>query len=643
MRFVPFRRKILAAFLSLLAVVLGLALALVDRHQTRLVQSEVRSRLQVAREVFESMLRRRERQLTAALRLLSADFAFKQAMATGDAGTIGSAALNFRERVGADAVLIADEEGVLLADTTGRRKPGESLAGLPAAAGALEEEAVSSVDPLDGAVYQMAAVPIYGPDLIGILLAGFAVDDRMAAEIKQITLTDVSFSAGDQIAASTLDERGRALLRGARAGLAGGEERIIGPAGGRDIVLESRVAPRVSAYLQRSWEEALKPVRDLRRALLWTGLAALLLALLAGLRIAEGVTAPVEALARATGRLAEGDYGVRVSIPQRDEIGQLGRAFNRMVAGLEEREKIRSILRQTVSKEIAEEILKSGVSFEGEEKHVTVLFLDIRGFTTLSESLPPRELFRQLNSFWSHVDRAIGTHKGVIEQYAGDAIKGLFGAPVSSPGAAADAHRAALALLKELAEANVERRREGLSPWEIGVGLNTGPAAAGHYGSENRWAYTVIGDTVNLAARLEGLTKVYGVPIVVSRTARDAALAANASSKGRKDGAPAGDAASGGDFRYRSLDLVRVKGKHEPVEVFALLGEGVEAPPWLEAHEEGIRAYREGRFGPARELFAGLRRELPEDRAAGLYLERLSGLPDSAPAGWDPAHTMTSK
>ncbi|MEK7747326.1 MAG: adenylate/guanylate cyclase domain-containing protein, partial [Elusimicrobiota bacterium] len=522
MRF-PFRLKILAAFLALLGTVLAVSLLLVEHSQTARTEAEVRGALEVTRGVFLSLLERRQTQLATALRLMGGDFAFKQALSTADPATIESAAQNFRQRIGADALWVTDGEGRLYADTTRRMKPGRSLAKLPAVAAALREEPGTAVQVMMGKAYQVAAVPILAPDLIGVLAAGFAINDGVAFDLKKQTLSDVSFEAlgpGGGLFASTLPPPAhKALLSARGSGLRLGEAAVAGAPGSRQLILAFDVSPELRAFIQRDWEEALKPLRRLERTLQLIGLAGFALALAVGLLIAGGVTASVRKLAEATRRLSEGDPEVRVDIRSRDEIGELGAAFNRMVEGLREKEKIRSVLRKAVSKEIADELLKRGeINLGGEERSITVLFSDIRSFTTISEELAPPELVAQLNAYFASMARAIDRSQGVIDKFVGDAIMALFGAPLSTPQDAGNALRAALRMVEALDELNAEREGRGLRPWHNGIGLNTGRAVAGTMGSEERWSYTVIGDSVNLASRLEGANKSYGTNIIIGES-----------------------------------------------------------------------------------------------------------------------------
>jgi adenylate cyclase len=623
-RFIPFRWKILGGFLLLTGAVLGASLLIVDRDQTRQAKEDVTRELSATRTTFRTLLDRRERQLAAALALLARDFAFKKAIAmTRDPGTIESAAQSIRNEIGVDAVWVTDEDGTLYADTTHRLAPGTSVASLPTIAAALGGETASNIVVMDGVPFQLAAAPIYAPDPIGVLAAGFRIEDDVIGELKRITRADVSFAAQGRIFASTLDDAGRALLAEHLATLPVDHTALIGRRGDRQIVLAVRPTPEVTVTIQRSWDQALAPLRRQERLILLVGVLAFGLTALVGFFLADGVTASMRKLAAATGRVVEGDYEVRVTIPQRDEIGELGNAFNRMVEGLQEREKIRSLLRKTVSREIADELLRRGeIDLGGAMTEVSVLFSDIRGFTSIAERLQPQELVGQLNAYFTRMARAIEAQGGVIDKYVGDAIMALFGAPVRGEDDAARAQRAALEMIAALDILNRERRDRGLPPWVNGIGIHSGTAVAGTMGSQDRWSYTVLGDSVNLASRLEGITRHYGARIIVSGATRRAA---------------------GDGFLYRTLDLVRVRGRAEPVEIFELLAEAAEAPGWLAPFEKAVRAYRDGDFPLAREGFAEVLRRRESDTPSCRYLDRLEALAASLPDDWDPAHTMEEK
>ncbi len=543
-----FRHKLLACFVGLLFVVLGASLATMERLETKRAERDLVAELEMTRGLFNDLLAQRDRELAASLKLLSGDFAFKQAIATADPGTIASVAGNHRARMGADVLLVTDGDGAPLADTRGK---GRGKKGVPVVEKALDERSASGLYVLDGAPYQLAAVTINAPDVIGVVAAGFKIDDRLAESLKRTTRSEVTFLASGAAAGSTLPQDARADIAKA-AGELGAAPRIIRVGGERFLATGSEGGGPVGAVVMRSWDKAIEPLRALQRRVLWIGVIGLAATAFLGSLIAAGITASLAKLARAAGEISRGRYDVTVDIPSKDEIGDLGRAFTSMAHGLLEREKIRSILNRTVSKEIAESLVAQGkIELGGEEREVTVLFSDIRSFTTISESLPPKELVSQLNAYFTAVARAIESEKGVIDKYIGDAVMALFGAPVSTKDDPANALRAALAMSKAVDALNAEREKAGLPPMKTGIGVNTGNVVAGTLGSEERWSYTVIGDAVNLASRLESSTKDLGARIVVSRRTKELA---------------------GPGFSFRPLGSVTVKGKTEAVEVFELLG-----------------------------------------------------------------------
>ncbi len=618
-----FRLKLLACFGSLLAGILAAALQTINARQTAQAQEQVRAGLVGAEFVFGSLLERREQQLKTNLRLLSGDFAFKEALATADPETILSATLNHKQRIQADIMFVADAEGLALADTGGYFAPGRSMKSVGAVAQALEEQPGYSIHLLDEKPYQVACVPITAPDLIGVVAAGFSIDNALAAELKRLTDTEIAFVGKTKVLATTLEPSRAKALEAHLEGLPHNVPGLRALAGENYLALLSPVSRDVSALVLRSWDRALEPMRRLRRTLLIIGAAGLAATAFLGLLIAAGVTASLEKLVAATAKIAKGEYDIALDIRSKDEIGRLAESFGEMAKGLVEREKIRSVLSKTVSKEIAEALLAKGqIELGGEERAVTVLFSDIRSFTTISESLRPAELVSQLNAYFIAMARAIDGQHGVIDKYVGDAIMALFGAPLSSPEDAGHGVRAALAMVTALDVLNVERQSKGLKPWNNGIGLNTGTVVAGTLGSEDRWSYTVIGDAVNLASRLEALTKHYGVKVLISEATRLAA---------------------GGGIATRSLDRVVVKGKTAPVEIFEAIGEGA-PPPWAAQFDDGVRAYRSKDWKSAKAVFEATLAARPGDAPSRLYIERMAETdPATLPADWNAAVTMTEK
>ena len=340
--------------------------------------------------------------------------------------------------------------------------------------------------------------------------------------------------------------------------------------------------------------------------LLW-GLAGLTLVGLAvsiggGTRIARSVTSPVRMLAENAGRVAQGDYRLQVDIPQKDEIGDLATSFNHMVRGLAEKEKIRDLLGKVVSPAIAQRLLSKKIELGGGDVEVTVLFSDVRNFTALCERRAPAEILALINSYLTRISAVIEDHDGVIDKYIGDAVMALFGAPLAHDDDPLRAVKTAIGMRRALAEFNLELAARGLPPLDIGVGINTAMVVAGNIGSPSRMNYTVIGDGVNLASRLEGLTKHYDVPIIVSESTRNAIPG----------------------FVFRELDRVRVKGKTRPVTIYQPLGAdgtlGADALSELAGYHAALGYYRAGDLARAHAAFTELSARPPERRLYEIYL-----------------------
>lgn len=227
-----------------------------------------------------------------------------------------------------------------------------------------------------------------------------------------------------------------------------------------------------------------------------------------GVIVAQIVAVPVFELVQASSKVAEGDLNVEVKERAKDEIGLLARRFNWMVRELRQRELMRELFGHVVSEEVREALLAGKVGLGGELKVVTVLFTDIRDFTSLSESNNPQEIVGLLNSYFEVVTEAIRKAGGLVNKFGGDSTLAIFGAPISAPApeTARRALEAAFNIRTRLAEFNARRIEKNLQPIRIGIGINTGEVVTGNIGSRDRFEYTVIGDTVNTAARVQSLT-----------------------------------------------------------------------------------------------------------------------------------------
>ncbi len=236
-------------------------------------------------------------------------------------------------------------------------------------------------------------------------------------------------------------------------------------------------------------------------------LLTLLCGLLGALMIARRIAQPLTDLSAAMGRLREGDFDVQAtSLKQsNDEVGDLARAFDSMTAGLKERERLRGTLGRYVSDPVAKRILseESDLHLRGEVRHVAVLFLDVRGFTTMSERLTPSEVVALLNEYFDVVVDRVTANGGSVNKFIGDAAMCIWGAPSAVPEPEKSAVACALQIQEAGARLSADRTRRGLLTVAFGIGINAGEAVAGNLGAARRLEYTVIGDAVNLAQRLE--------------------------------------------------------------------------------------------------------------------------------------------
>ncbi|MCX8085540.1 MAG: adenylate/guanylate cyclase domain-containing protein [Rhodocyclaceae bacterium] len=283
---------------------------------------------------------------------------------------------------------------------------------------------------------------------------------------------------------------------------------------------------------------------------------------------------------------------------------------------------------QYVPPELVEEMAKNpaGYSMAGKRAELTVLFSDVRGFTTISEGLPPEELAALMNEYLGAMTAVIRRHRGTLDKYIGDAIMAFWGAPVADPEHARHAVQTALEMHAALVDLNRDLQAKGWPALKIGVGINTGPMTVGDMGSPVRKAYTVMGDAVNLGSRLEGITKQYGVGIILGEGTREKL---------------------GQDFVLRELDRVRVKGKAEPVGIYEPLGRAGEVDAAtlarLERWHEALAAYRAQDWPRAEALLAALQHEAPH-ALYDLYLRRISHYRAEPPGpDWDGVTTFETK
>lgn len=230
------------------------------------------------------------------------------------------------------------------------------------------------------------------------------------------------------------------------------------------------------------------------------------------------ITNPIHKLVDLTKQISSGIYNVTVPRKSHDEIGELAFAFEEMAEGLEQRERLKSTFGKFVNKELAEQALKGELTLGGERKKVTILFTDIRGFTSMTEKMQPEEVLSMINEYLSLMVKVITAHNGVVDKFGGDSIMAMWGAPITREDDTLNAVTTCLGMREALFSLNIKRRGEGKQEIRIGMGLNTGFAIAGNMGSSDKMEYTVLGDTVNLASRIESHTKESKCDILINQT-----------------------------------------------------------------------------------------------------------------------------
>jgi ABC-type antimicrobial peptide transport system permease subunit/class 3 adenylate cyclase len=296
-------------------------------------------------------------------------------------------------------------------------------------------------------------------------------------------------------------------------------------------------------------------IRQVLEGSLGVTVAALALAIGLTVFFTRRALAPVAQIAQASNAVARGDLSQRIPETRWDEVGRLSRSFNDMVKGLNERERIRDLFGRYVSREVQEEVLAGRVTLRGERKTITVLYVDMRGSTTFAESHAPEDVMAALNQYFEVIILATEAYGGIVNRFVGDEAVCVFGAPTEIRDHAERAVQAALAMREGLAYVNQKRTALGQPVLKFGMGLNTGEVTAGATGSEERQEYTVIGDAMNLGARIQDLNKTFPDYGILLSEFTLAALGPCAE-----------------DYEFADLGAAEIRGKTQPVRVYGLVG-----------------------------------------------------------------------
>jgi len=365
-----------------------------------------------------------------------------------------------------------------------------------------------------------------------------------------------------------------------------------------------------------------------------TALAAAL-GLLFAILVSGGITRPVRLLLQSTREVEAGHLDRSIEVITADEIGQLSAAFNRMVEQLRHKERIRETFGRYIDPRVVEGLINQPklAAAEGQRRVMTIMFCDMKGFTTLSEGMTPQGLVKVMNRYLSTMSEPIHRHGGVIDKYIGDAIMAYWGPPfVEEADESQFACLAATEMIKRigtLREEVTELLGVRVLPTEcdVRIGVATGEALVGSIGSEIMMNYTVMGDTVNLAARLEAANKLYGTRSLIA----EATVA-------KTDNA----------IQFREIDRLMVAGQTQPQAVFELLGRKDELTAKQDLlrtrYADGLLAYRAQRWDEARAAFHAVLEAVPTDGPSATLLSRIDHLQQHAPgADWDGSWRLENK
>jgi adenylate cyclase len=379
-------------------------------------------------------------------------------------------------------------------------------------------------------------------------------------------------------------------------------------------------------------------LRNQRHAILITivvtGLAAAL-GLLFAILVSGGITRPVRLLLEGTREVEAGHLDRSIEVITDDEIGQLSAAFNRMVEQLRHKERIRETFGRYIDPRVVEGLINQPklAAAEGQRRVMTVMFCDMKGFTTLSEGMTPQGLVKVMNRYLSTMSEPIRRHGGVIDKYIGDAIMAYWGPPfVKETDEGQFACLAAMEMIDRIGTLRKEVTellgvRVIPTECDVRIGIATGEALVGSIGSEIMMSYTVMGDTVNLAARLEAANKLYGSRSLI---------------------AEATVAKTDETIQFREIDRLTVAGQTQPQAVFEILGRKDELTPKQDLlrtrYADGLAAYRAQRWEEARAAFHAALEAVPTDAPSMTLLSRIEQLQEHPPgADWDGAWRLENK
>jgi len=435
-----------------------------------------------------------------------------------------------------------------------------------------------------------------------------------------------------------LDEQGETLLKQLDARNFDGAKSTLVSADALRAEFDRKIDGIRTDMLNQVRASATTVIREQRQAIwmsaIMTGIAAVL-GFLFAMMVGSGITGPVLRLLEGTREVEAGRLDRSISVTTRDEIGQLSAAFNRMIERLRQNQRIRETFGRYIDPRIADRLLgeTAGAAAEGQRRVMTVLFCDMKGFTALSEGFTPQGLVKIMNRYLSTMSEPIHAHRGVIDKYIGDGIRAYWGPPfIEDTDQAKCACSAAIDMISRLTGLRKELPellgvRTIPADCDLRIGIATGETLVGSIGSEYMMSFTVMGDTVNLASRLETANKAYGSRCLISEATANMCAA---------------------DFELREIDRVVVVGQSQPQTVYDVMGRNDALTPQQtllrERYAAGLAAYRAQRWDEARAAFTEALKAASDDGPSISLLARVADFErNPPPENWDGSWRMESK
>ena len=435
-----------------------------------------------------------------------------------------------------------------------------------------------------------------------------------------------------------LDEQGETLLKQLDARNFDGAKSTLVSADALRAEFDRKIDGIRTDMLNQVRASATTVIREQRQAIwmsaIMTGIAAVL-GFLFAMMVGSGITGPVLRLLEGTREVEAGRLDRSISVTTRDEIGQLSAAFNRMIERLRQNQRIRETFGRYIDPRIADRLLgeTAGAAAEGQRRVMTVLFCDMKGFTALSEGFTPQGLVKIMNRYLSTMSEPIHAHRGVIDKYIGDGIMAYWGPPfIEDTDQAQCACSAAIDMISRLTGLRKELPellgvRTIPADCDLRIGIATGETLVGSIGSEYMMSFTVMGDTVNLASRLETANKAYGSRCLISEATANMCAA---------------------DFELREIDRVVVVGQSQPQTVYDVMGRNDALTPQQtllrERYAAGLAAYRAQRWDEARAAFTEALKAASDDGPSISLLARVADFErNPPPENWDGSWRMESK